>query len=117
MAKEGVSKWQRKSLAVNAIRWDFEKLFNDDFEPEEKKTAKYKELVATAYAAVDHSIPEHLIRNAETNVESKEHKVRRRWSYAIVSTITSGVTALIIYAPDLLPPVIEIILHFFGHGK
>lgn len=54
--RSGISKWQEKSIKVNQIRWDLEKILSDNFTEEEKHSPKYKELVKSVESVFVHAL-------------------------------------------------------------
>lgn len=109
--RETMSKWQRKSVALNQVRWELEKILTEDITPDEKNTLKYRELVSAAYSALEHSVP---VEHSREKQEEKQKK-RKPWLTTMWYSLAAGAGGILAAAtPYIIDGVRFVFKLFFG---
>lgn len=93
----GISKWQVKSIRINQIRWELEKLLNENLSEEEKQSQKYSELIESLDATFKHVVP-------------KENcfKIRGAWRMTLLISISSSGGAILLKILEFLVTLVTV---------
>lgn len=92
--RSGISKWQKKSVQVNKIRWELKDVLNEDFSEEEKQSSSYRELIESVRTAYLYSVPK---------LEQEEQKASSWKTMLVISLASSGGAILLKIIEYVLP--------------
>lgn len=89
--RNGISKWQEKSIRLNQIRWELEGVLNENLSPEEKQSDKYQELVDSLASTFKHVVP-----------KLRGKGIWGKWKMALLVSLAGSGGAIILKVLELL---------------